>query len=424
MNKSSKKNDIFVYADWVEIGGPRLMGILHSERLRGKEIFSFEYNDSWLESIYSQQLDPDLQLYPGLHYLNDNGKPNFGIFLDSSPDRWGRLLMRRKEAIIARNEKREEVKLLETDYLLGLSDYQRMGALRFKLEENGPFLNSDDGMSAPPWTYLRELENLSFKIENEELIDDPEYINWLNILLAPGSSLGGARPKAGVLSPDGNLWIAKFPSKNDQSNIGAWEMVVYELAVDAGINISESKAMILSGRNHTFLTRRFDRTTAGERIHYASAMTMLGYTDGDDFQDGASYLEIVEFLITHGAATNSDLEELWRRIVFNVCISNTDDHLRNHGFLFTPNGWKLSPAFDINPIEHGTGLKLNISENDNSLDLDLVMSVSKYFRLDDKRASNILRRVLDSVKNWKQLADKYKISKSEQLLKERAFKFI
>ena len=396
------------------------MGILYSERLRGNEVFSFEYNDEWLKNGSSQLLDPYLQLYDGLHYLTEE-KKNFGIFLDSSPDRWGRILMRRREAAMARIENRTEQKLFETDYLLGVYDGQRMGALRCKSEEDGPFLNDNTVLASPPWTSIHELEQISLRLEENDAIDDPDYFNWLSMLVAPGASLGGARPKASITDKDGSLWIAKFPSRSDQVDIGGWEIVTYELALTAGINMAESKAQKFSSDYNTFLTKRFDRTGSGERLHFASALTMLGYEDGQNQKDGASYLELVEFIMNHGANVDLDLEELWRRIVFSICVSNTDDHLRNHGFILSDSGWLLSPAYDINPVETGAGLKLNISDTDNSLDLDLAIEVSEFFRLGENRAREIIKEVKSSVRNWKKIATKYGISRSEQELKAMAF---
>jgi len=421
MAKQNHKRSLRVYAHWSDLEKPKLMGFLHSERIKGKEIFFFEYDTDWLKNGPAQLLDPSLHLYSGLHYLNKE-QDNFGIFLDSSPDRWGRILMRRREAAIARADKREELKLFETDYLLGVYDGHRMGALRFKSAEEGPFLNDNKNMASPPWTSLRELEQISLKLEDDDVIEDPEYLKWLNMLIAPGASLGGARPKASIIDNDGSLWIAKFPSRNDQGDIGGWEIVTYELALMAGINIAESKAQKLSSEHYTFLTKRFDRNKEGQRVHFASAMTMLGYKDGQDHIDGASYLELVEFIQNNGANVDQDLEQLWRRIIFSICVSNTDDHLRNHGFLLTNEGWILSPAYDINPIETGTGLKLNISEQDNSLDLNLAMEVSEYFRLTEIRATEILAEVLNAVKNWQKIARKYGISRIEQELKSLAFK--
>jgi serine/threonine-protein kinase HipA len=233
--------------------------------------------------------------------------------------------------------------------------------------------------------------------------------------------LGGARPKASILDSNDQLWIAKFPSKNDSSDIGGWEIVTHELALAAGVKMAEAQAKKFNTNNHTFLTKRFDRSKNGERIHFASAMTLLGHVDGEDHSEGKSYLELVEFIITQGTNINEDLEQLWRRIVFSICVSNTDDHLRNHGFILNPNGWILSPAFDINPVESGTGLKLNISLEDNALDLDLALEVAPYFRLKTDRAIEIINQVKTSVRNWRKIARKYGLSNLDCDLKAHAF---
>lgn len=421
MAKTNRNREVYVYADWHGLNGPKFMGVLHTELLRGKEIFSFEYDNDWLQSGHAQLLDPDLQLYAGMQYLNDQDKHNFGMFLDSSPDRWGRILMRRREAALAREEKRPQLNLFETDYLLGVYDGHRMGGLRFKLDPDGSFLNDNKAMASPPWTSIRELEQISLRLEDDNVINDPDYLKWLSMLVAPGSSLGGARPKASVLDNDDHLWIAKFPSKTDQSDIGGWEIVTYELAILAGVNMAEAQAKKFTTNNHTFLTKRFDRTKNGERIQFASAMTLLGHVDGEDHGEGVSYLELVEFITTQGANVNEDLKQLWRRIVFSICVTNTDDHLRNHGFILTPGGWILSPAYDINPVETGTGLKLNISEDDNGLDLDLALEVCPYFRLYKDQAIEIIEEVKSAVRNWRNVATKYGISKAEQDLKSMAF---
>lgn len=415
-----ERKEILVYAHWQEMNEPVFMGFLYSEVVRGKEIFSFEYSSEWLKSKYAQIVDPDLLLYSGPQYLK-NDKTNFGLFLDSSPDRWGRVLMKRREAAIARKEKRRPENLYESDFLLGVFDEHRIGGLRFKLDENGPFLNSDTRFSVPPWTSLNELAQISQKVENEDAFDDPEYLNWLNVLIAPGSSLGGARPKASVKDSAGNLWIAKFPSRYDEKDVGAWEMVVNELASECGINIAPVKIEKYSNRYSTFLSKRFDRKQ-NVRHHFASALTLLGYTDGTDFSEGASYLELEEFISVNGADVKRDLEELWKRIVFSICVTNTDDHLRNHGFILTEKGWRLSPAYDINPSETGTGLKLNISENDNSLDFALALDVIEYFRLEKSKAENLIKKIKEVVSNWREIANKYKISKSEQEIMQRAFR--
>ena len=421
MAKKNIKREVYVYADWHKLNGPVFMGVLHAELLRGKEIFSFEYEKTWLQSGKAQLLDPDLQLFSGLQYLTDQQKHNFGMFLDSSPDRWGRILMRRREAALARQEQRTPNNLFETDYLLGVYDGHRMGGLRFKLDPDGPFLNDNKAMASPPWTSIRELEQISLRLEDDDVVNDPEYMKWLSMLVAPGSSLGGARPKASVLDHEDHLWIAKFPSKNDSSDIGGWEIVTYELAISAGVRMAEAQAKKFNTNNHTFLTKRFDRSENGERVHFASAMTLLGHVDGEDQSEGTSYLELVEFIVTHGTNVNEDLEQLWRRIVFSICVSNTDDHLRNHGFILTSGGWRLSPAYDINPVETGVGLKLNITEDDNTLDLELALEVCPYFRLKKERAIKIIEEVKTSVRNWRTIARKYGLSNLECDLKSSAF---
>jgi len=420
MDIKNSNRTIYVYAHWEGMKEPFYVGELQSEYTRGKEIFSFSYSDSWLKSNYSQVLDPELHFFSGSQYLGDE-KMNFGVFMDSSPDRWGRLLMIRREAAMARLEGRSAGTLKESDYLLGVYDGHRMGALRFKDKIDGPFLNDNKDFASPPWSSIRELEQISLRLEDDDAIEDPEYLKWLMMLVNPGSSLGGARPKASVLDDEGNLWIAKFPGIADKKDIGGWEMVVNEIAGNAGINVASSMVQKFSGNHHTFLTKRFDRTSKGERIHYASAMTMLGYTDGTDFNDGASYLEIVDFLTNYGANVEKDLNELWRRIVFSIFVSNTDDHLRNHGFMLTEKGWILSPAFDLNPIEDGTGLSLNISLDDNSLDLDVALEVIDFFRLNEARAIKIIEDVKTSVSRWRSLANKYQLSKAEQEIMAKVF---
>jgi len=412
--------NIYVYAHWVGIKDPVLMGELKAEFVRGKEIFSFSYAEEWLKSGFSQVLDPELLFYSGSQYATNN-KINFGIFLDSSPDRWGRVLMKKREAAMARKEGRPERALRESDYLLGVFDGHRMGALRFKEDPDGPFLNNNETLSSPPWTSIKKLEQISLRLEDEEVSDDPEYLKWLTMLVNPGSSLGGSRPKASVIDDRKNLWIAKFPSKTDIKDIGGWEMVANELATNSGLNVAHSMVQKFSGRYYTFLTKRFDRTDSGERIHYASALTMLGYRDGNSFHDGVNYLEIVDFITNNGANVDNDLEELWSRIVFNILISNTDDHLRNHGFILTEKGWVLSPAYDINPNEDGTGLSLNINLDDNALTLDLPMEVLEYFRLDKVKALKIIDRIKKSVSNWLRVAIKYQLPKSEQEIMKKVF---
>ncbi|MCB1023813.1 MAG: type II toxin-antitoxin system HipA family toxin [Acidobacteria bacterium] len=407
--------EIHVYADWEWLGEIRRMGLLRADVVRGEETFSFEYDPEWLTQTNELLLDPELVLFEGPQYPADKVRSNFGLFLDSSPDRWGRLIMKRRESVNARIEGREPRRLFESDFLLGVHDEQRMGGLRFKESPDGDFLSAESGMTAPPMARLRELEHAAWKIQEDdrENQNDEELSEWLALLMAPGSSIGGARPKAGVVDEKDQLWIAKFPARGDEYDIGAWEMVVHRLAQNAGLDVAESRLEKFGLDHHTFLTKRFDRVVIDgkrHRRHFASAMTMLGYSDGTSFADGASYLEIVEFLMKYGADVDEDLKELFRRIVFSICVSNTDDHLRNHGFMLLPNGWKLAPAYDINPNPFGTGLHLNISENDNSLNLELAREVAPYFRISDGEARMGIQGVVQVVRCWRKIASKLGIS--------------
>jgi len=415
---------IWVYADWDFLEEAQLMGWLTSQRLRGKEIFSFEYTEYWLNTdnpILS--LDPHLGFYKGKQYLPEE-KNNFGIFLDSSPDRWGRLLMRRREAWQAKNEHRDERTLFESDFLLGVFDGHRMGGVRFKLSEDGPYINDQMKMATPPWTSLRELEHASLQLERDDAMNDPEYAQWLSVLIDPGSSLGGARPKASVIDDTGHLWIAKFPSSRDEKNAGAWEMVLHKLAKACGIHVSEARLQKFSGKHHTFLSKRFDRTDAQKRIHFASAMTLLGLQDGADHVEGVGYLDLVGFIMQHSPEAKEDLEQLWRRMAFNILVSNTDDHLRNHGFLLAPLGWRLSPAYDMNPNEMGTGLTLNISENSNEQDIALALETAHLYQLKSDRAESILKEMRREISNWRVLAKKFGIGNSEIEQTKRAFRLV
>jgi serine/threonine-protein kinase HipA len=273
MAKTVERRQLYVYADWQGLAqGPQLMGTLSAVPVRGKEVFSFAYAPQWLALPQAQALDPALQLFAGPQYLPED-QPNFGLFLDSAPDRWGRLLMRRREAALARQQERRERPLLESDYLLGVFDGHRMGGLRFKTDPAGPFLDDNRAMAAPPWTSLRELEYASLQLERADAPQDPDYLKWLFMLVAPGSSLGGARPKASVVDEHGQPWIAKFPSGQDEHDVGAWEAVVNELAQAAGLRVATGRAQRFNSRHHTYLSQRFDRTAAGERRHFASAMT-------------------------------------------------------------------------------------------------------------------------------------------------------
>ena len=317
------KFDIYVYAHWKGISDPILIGMLSAHFAKGRKVFSFAYDNLWLKSQQLHFLDPEIQLYSGVQFPNK--KDNFGVFLDSMPDTWGRTLMKRRAAQLAKERNEKTPVLYEIDYLLGVYDGSRTGALRFKTDLEGPFLDDNNETPTPPWSSIRELQHAAISFENDE--DNNEVSKWLNILMAPGSSLGGARPKANILDEKNELWIAKFPSKNDTIDKGAWEFLAYQLATAAGVTMISCRKEKIAGNYHTFFTKRFDRDKE-ERIHFSSAMTMTGNNEDTIRDNPASYLDIANFIQTYGANVDENLSQLWRRIVFNIAISNTDDHLR------------------------------------------------------------------------------------------------
>lgn len=407
--------EILVYLDCDK--APILVGTVFSTYLRGKESFSFEYDQDFLNgNMTSVSLDPSILPCLGRQY--PSGKDVFGFLSDASPDRWGRTLMQRRERIIAEREKRKPRKLLESDFLLGVDDETRMGALRFKTHISGPFLSNEKETPTPPWASIRFLEEASRNYEkNENSLAD----KWIRQLIQPASSLGGARPKATIKDPNEELWIAKFPSRYDEYDVGAWEMVVHDLAEKCGLDVPEARLERFSDFGSTFLVKRFDRSE-GRRIHFESAMTLLGKNDGSSAVDGSSYLNIASFIKTSSICPKKDLNQLWKRIVFYMAVSNTDDHLRNHAFIYSPKGWKLSPMFDVNPLPFGNELALNVNEFDNSIDIELALSVSEYFNLSRKEAEEESSLILNLVKyNWRRLAKRYEVSNSEIELMSPAF---
>ena len=416
---SSNKIDIYVYAHWAGMEQPKLIGLLSAHQGKGRKSFSFSYDKKWINDERSFILDPDIQLYRGPQYPNN--KENFGIFLDSIPDTWGRRLLKRRALILAKESNTIVKNMYDIDFLLGVFDGSRMGALRFKLDPKDDFLDNNANLSTPPWTSVGQLQYAADLIESDKATD--EIKNWINQLIAPGSSLGGARPKANILDDKKNLWIAKFPSKNDTFDKASWEYLTYQLALDAGIYMSESKIQKVGGIYNTFFTKRFDRIN-GERIHFASAMTMTGNNEEILRNSTASYLDLVEVIQNHGVDVKKDLAQLWRRIIFNIAVSNTDDHLRNHGFLLGEKGWKLSPAYDINPSVNINGLSLNIDLENNDLDIELAKNVGLYFRLNKIEMNTIIKEVVDSVNNWPIIAKKIGISRNDQELMQAAFRKI
>ena len=399
---------IYVYDNFSE-DVPVLLGRLYVGVIKGGETYSFEYDANWLKNNgMSFDLDPELRSFIGRQF--PVGKGIFGMFADASPDRWGRILMNKRERILAEKEGRKPRKLHDSDYLLGVYDETRMGGIRFKLEPDGVFLSDDKETATPPWTSLRSLEEASRRFENDEVGLSEK---WLNQLIKPGSSLGGARPKATVVDTKGQLWIAKFPSKNDEGDTGAWEKVVHDLARMCELNVPESKLEKFSKLGSTFLVRRFDRE-GKNRVHFASAMTLLGKKDGASAADGISYLDIAGFIKAYGANPKSDLLELWKRIVFNMAVTNTDDHLRNHAFILSKQGWVLSPLFDVNPVPYGDELSLLVDDEDNSISIDLAIRTAPRFGISEVKADEIAREMLSIVRgNWERLAKEYGLSRGQ-----------
>lgn len=412
------KTDIWVYAHWKGMNEAKCIGILSVQQAKGRKAFSFSYDKDWISSREQLLLDPDITWFRGQQYPNE--KVNFGVFLDSMPDSWGRRLMKRRAAIDAHEKDGSASRpLYDLDYLLGIQDLTRMGGLRFKKDPEGDFLDNDLISPIPPWATIRELQYAAALIESN--VDTHEIKKWLAMLMAPGSSLGGARPKANIIDENGQLWIAKFPSGNDIIDKGAWEYLAYRLAINAGIEMAECRLEKVAEKHHTFFTKRFDRDKT-ERIHFASAMTMTGKNEESIKDELPSYLEIVEFIQFSGTNVTEDIHQLWRRIIFNILISNTDDHLRNHGFILMQEGWRLSPAFDINPSVDKNGLALNIDLDSNLLSLSLAKNVGVYFRLSEKEMNEIINEVRSSVSSWQQIAKEIGITKSEQSLMRGAFR--
>ncbi|MGD0135861.1 MAG: HipA domain-containing protein [Bryobacteraceae bacterium] len=395
--------EAFVYVDLD--GTSNLAGRLWGRARKNKESASFEYDRTWLENPARFSLEPALHLGPGpFHTAGD--APMFGAIGDSAPDRWGRTLMRRMERRRAERENQASRTLQEMDYLLLVDDEARQGALRFAEQEGGPFLREEGVKRIPPVIELPRLLSAA-----EHVIDETDTEEDLRLLFAPGTSLGGARPKASVRDKGGHLAIAKFPCRDDEINTVAWEAVALSLAKKSGIAVPAARVEIVAEKA-VLLLRRFDRD-GKRRIPFLSAMSMLGARDNET----RSYLEIGDALRQHGASPKADMEALWRRIVFNILISNTDDHLRNHGFLYEgQQGWRLSPAYDMNPVPVDIKpriLSTAINEDDGTATLSLAMEVAGYFGLDSAAAGTIVAQVGKAVSKWRDEAARQGLTKIE-----------
>ncbi len=376
----------------------------------------FQYDPAWSAEGSAFMLDPTLS-FGKQPFFPKPELGNFGIFLDSSPDRWGQTLMKRREALLAKDGKREPRTLYAWDFLIGVQDFTRQGALRFRLEGTEEFLGAEK-MAAPPVTSLRELEAVATQLTSKRIDDLDALRKWLAILVAPGASLGGARPKANFAEADGSLWIGKFPARDDDRDIGAWEFVVHSLATRAGIDVPDARVMKLNSAFHTFTVRRFDRVD-GKRRFYASAMTLLG----KEQSEGASYVELAQFLQTNGAKghIDRDLEQLFRRVAFNVAVGNRDDHLRNHGFVLSQEGWRLAPAFDVNPNIDKAEHVLNIDDTDNRPSLTTLASTAEFYGLDAARANAVIEEVAATIDSWRDTAAKADIARADIEVTAAAF---
>ncbi|MDP2369144.1 type II toxin-antitoxin system HipA family toxin [Rhodoferax sp.] len=409
--KSSENNVLEVWLD-CDLGPACQVGTLAHDRGQVR----FHYDRNWLKDARAFALDPDLSLdeHP---FFPKPELANFGVFLDSSPDRWGQTLMKRREALQAKDEKRSPRTLYAWDFLIGVQDFTRQGALRFRIAGTQEFLGNEK-MAAPPVTTLRELEAVAYQLSSRRIDDLDALRKWLAVLVAPGASLGGARPKANFTEADGSLWIGKFPARDDDRDVGAWEYAVHSLATKARIDVPAAKLVRLSNDFHTFCVQRFDRVN-GARRFYASAMTLLR----KEHSEGTSYLELAQFLRSKGdgAHAGADLEQLFRRVAFNVAVGNRDDHLRNHGFMLCANGWRLAPAFDVNPNIDKAEHVLNIDDADSRPSLETVLTTARFYGLSADRAKQVVEEVASAVDNWGDAARKAGIAAGDVELTAAAF---
>jgi len=401
--------DVWLDADFLE---RTRVGTLSHDR----GTLRFAYDPAWLQNPQAFAVDPDLSLGEGSYFPNAEAG-NFRVFDDSAPDRWGQTLMKRREALAAKDEGRRPRTLYAWDFLLGVEDVSRQGALRYRRPGEEGFL-AHDTLTVPLAASLRELEIVAREITAKRIDDLKALRHWLKVLVAPGASLGGARPKASFTETNDSLWIAKFPACDDTRDVGAWEALVQQLAARVGIEVPASELRRFSGKYHTFCVQRFDRSGARRRF-YASAMALLR----KDQSEGTSYLELAEFLHARGAKDHieADLEQLFRRVAFNVAIGNRDDHLRNHGFLLTPTGWRLAPAFDLNPNTERADHVLNIDESDNRPSLATVIETSEWYVGSKDRGRVIVTEVLHETRKWRQAAQALKIARGDIELTATAF---
>ena len=411
---------LLVFADFDWLDKPELVGELCYEKLRGSDSYAFQYDEHWLKGHAEVKLSEDINNYPGMQYTQP-GQDVFGCFSDALPDRWGRTMLKRREQILASEEKRAVRSLSSFDYLMGIDDFSRMGGFRFKKELEGEFINVSASLKIPPLTELKDLLHASREIEKSEEANVLPEKKWIAQLIQPGSSLGGARPKASVLDEKGNLCIAKFPSRKDDYDAGLWEHFSHLLAQKAGIEVAQTQVLGGLGKYHTFLSRRFDRKDEAKRVHFASSMSLLGLKDGDNAQGGYGYLDMVDFILQGCCDVEQNLQELYRRVAFNMCIGNSDDHFRNHGFLLTQKGWTLSPAYDMNPTLNEYQ-SLLVNESSNKADISVLLDSCESYLIKKEIAANIIQEVQTAVSGWESLAVQLQIPVREMTLFKDRFK--
>ena len=402
---------LYVFGDFHWADSPILIGELGYESLRGSDSYSFTYSPDWLKKYGSIFLSADINNYIGQQFTQP-GKDIFGCFGDALPDRWGKTILNRREQILAAEERRPVRRLSSFDYLIGIDDFSRIGALRFKESNDGGFINCNDRLRIPPITDLRTLLHASMEFErseNERLMPEKR---WIQQLVHPGTSLGGARPKAGVIDEEGKLCIAKFPSRNDDYDVALWEHHSHLLAQDAGVEVAKTRVVSAGEKYHVLLSSRFDRTNEMKRVHFASALTLLGLTDGCDANTGNGYLDIVDFILQNCCNVTENLHQLYRRVAFNIAIRNTDDHFRNHGFLLTPKGWTLSPAYDMNPtLWQNQSLLINSVTNES--DMNILLDSCEEYMINSLAAERIISEVIAAVGKWRKVAVKLGIASRE-----------
>ena len=398
MNKH--RDQVWVWLDDPNFGPLQQIGTL-SRGAKGS--ISFAYQKDWLQGRDNFSLDPELDMYAGEFYPRNS---NFGVFMDSCPDRWGQVLMKRRETVEAKESGRAPRKLDAWDFLLGIQDCTRMGALRYSRPDEELFLAAEE-LAAPPVSKISELQEIAYELTRKKQASPEKIKEWLKVLVAPGASLGGARPKANIEDETGHLWIAKFPSANDEHDVALWEKLLHDMAGDCGINVPDSQVLQIGSGYHTFMVKRFDRTRTN-RYFYVSAMTMLNRSDTED----ASYLELANFISTMGDPDKirDDLKELFTRVVFNVATANRDDHLRNHGFIRNPSGWMLSPAFDMNPSFKKEEHVLAIDTDQHDADIQTVIDTAPLYRLSEGEAQEIADNILGTIAGWRTRAQRLGLS--------------